>query len=259
MNKDPNVDPNTLNANSFRPIQGFSDFYMATNNGYANYNALQLAWARTKGRYTYALNYTFGKAMGITGYLTRPTWTTITAFCQATGPTFSTPHTPSIWGIRRRASSPEGCVNGWQLSGITQIQSGANLTGFSNQNFGLNANGYLNAAGYKVSNVSILGTNDIQLSPVLTCDPRKGLGSNQYINGSCFAIPTQIGQNGPTVLPAIYGPAFVNSDLALFKNFSFTESKKLQFRFNGYNFLNHPLWSFNGSNLGLASTARPAN
>ena len=53
------------------------------------------------------------------------------------------------------------------------------------------------------------------------------------------------------MLPAIYGPAFFNSDLGMFKNFNITESKKLQFRFNGYNFLNHPLWSFNGSNLNL--------
>ena len=42
-----------------------------------------------------------------------------------------------------------------------------------------------------------------------------------------------------------------NWDLGLFKNFQITESKKLQFRINGYNFLNHPLWSFNGSNLNL--------
>ncbi len=96
-----------------------------------------------------------------------------------------------------------------------------------------------------------MGTNDIQLNPVLTCNPTSGLAAHQYINPSCFAFPTGIGQNGPSVLPAIYGPSFFNSDLGLFKNFQIKESKKLQIRFNGTNFLNHPLWSFNGANLGL--------
>ena len=40
--------------------------------------------------------------------------------------------------------------------------------------------------------------------------------------------------------------------MGLFKNFQFKESKKLQIRFNGYNFLNHSLWSFpNANNLTL--------
>ena len=82
--------------------------------------------------------------------------------------------------------------------------------------------------------------------------PGAGLGKNQFINPSCFGIPTSAAQNGPAVLPAMYGPAFFNSDLGLFKNFQFKESKKLQLRFNAYNFLNHPLWSFNGNNLGLS-------
>ena len=34
-----------------------------------------------------------------------------------------------------------GFVNGWQLSGITQVQSGANLSGHSSQNFGMNLKG----------------------------------------------------------------------------------------------------------------------
>ena len=146
-----------------------------------------------------------------------------------------------------------GFVNGWQVSGIVQAQSGPNLSGFSsNGNFNFNLNGAkIPGTGYNISNVSLLGTNDIRLSPILTCNPASNLGSHQFINPNCFSIPNQVGQNGPTILPAIYGPAFFNWDMGLFKNFQVRESKKLQIRFNGYNFLNHPLWSFNGSNLTL--------
>jgi len=253
------VDPNSLTADDFRPLKGFSALNLATNKGYANYNAMQLTWIRTKGRYTVNMNYTFGKAMG-------------TMYSNG-GPTYDQFNINNNYGVQPSnrthifniAYSAElgnpmknklagGFVNGWQVSGIIQAQSGANLSGFSqNGNFNFNLNGAkIPGTANNISNVSLLGTSDIQLNPILTCDPRSGLGNNQYINPSCFALPTKIGQNGPTVLPAIYGPGFFNMDLGLFKNFQIKESKKLQIRFNGYNFLNHPLWSFNGSNLNLS-------
>jgi hypothetical protein len=146
-----------------------------------------------------------------------------------------------------------GFVNGWQVSGILQLQSGPNLTGFQNQNYAMNLNNaVIPGTNFAISNVSILGTPNIQLNPLVTCDPRKGLAPHQYINGSCFAAPTQVGQNGPTVLPAVYGPGYFNWDMGLFKNFAITENKKVQFRVTGYNWLNHPLWSFNGNNLNLS-------
>ncbi len=37
----------------------------ATNNLYANYNALQVSWVRHAGRYTIQSNYTWQKSMGI--------------------------------------------------------------------------------------------------------------------------------------------------------------------------------------------------
>ena len=68
-----------------------------------------------------------------------------------------------------------------------------------------------------------------------------------------WILPTQTFQNGPTVLPTIYGPAFFNSDLGLFKNFQIKESMKLQFRIQANNFLNHPLWSMSqGSAMNLS-------
>ena len=146
-----------------------------------------------------------------------------------------------------------GLANGWQLSGITQLESGANLT-YGGNGFGGNAiNGNYNAAytcvataaemasghpcpqssaiipgsistanptGIAINNQSILGTNGQELHPYLTCNPRGHVLSHQFVNGACFAAPTIVGQNGPTLLPAVYGPAFVDSDLAVFKNFA---------------------------------------
>jgi hypothetical protein len=44
--------------------------------------------------------------------------------------------------------------------------------------------------------------------------------------------------------PYIHGPAFFDSDLALYKNFKWGESRNVQFRISAYNFLNHPLEQF---------------
>jgi hypothetical protein len=44
--------------------------------------------------------------------------------------------------------------------------------------------------------------------------------------------------------PYMRGPAYFDSDLALFKNFQITERQKLQFRISAVNFLNHPLSQF---------------
>jgi hypothetical protein len=93
----------------------------------------------------------------------------------------------------------------------------------------------------------------------VTCDPTSNLGAHQWINASCFSAPTTVGQNGPTVIPAIYGPAFFNSDLGIFKNFAITESKKLQFRLQANNFLNHPLWTMNYGNAMNLTFTQAAN
>ena len=251
--KNGGVDPNGLVADAFRPLLGFSDLYLATNNGYASYNSLQLTWLRTKGRYNINFNYTFGKGMGILGnYDQFNLQNNSGVLASNRSHIFNAAYSVDLGNLTKDKIAG-GFVNGWQLSGITQIQSGANLVAnSSNGNFNMNLNSMkIPGTAFNISNVSILGTNDIQLNPIVTCDPKANLGTHQYINPSCFAVPTGIGQNGPTVIPAIYGPAFFNTNLGLFKNFQIKEAMKLQFRIDGYNFLNHPLWSFNGNNLTL--------
>ncbi|HEY4088385.1 MAG TPA: carboxypeptidase-like regulatory domain-containing protein [Bryobacteraceae bacterium] len=245
------VDPATLNANNFRPLAGISDINLATNNLYANYNSLQITYMRSKGRSMISANYTFGKAMGIVS-------STIDSLNLNNDYGVQSTNRPQIANVLysyevgrvSRNKFIGGFTNGWQLSGVVQMQSGPNLTGQRNQNFGLTLNSFkIPGTTFNVSNTSLLGTPNIQLSPILTCDPRQNLAPHQFINPNCFSFPTQVGQNGATTLPVIYGPAFFNADLGIFKNFAITEKQKLQFRIDGYNFLNHPLWSFNNANL----------
>jgi hypothetical protein len=144
-------------------------------------------------------------------------------------------------------------VGGWQISGMTQYQSGADLQASVSSNLSFSA--YIPAGttfmgktlmtATQASAENMLGSGDLTLMPKLTCDPRKGLDKNQYFNPNCFTLSSP-GTNGDYIWPTITGPGFVNSDLSLFKNFTFgaNENKKLQFRISAYNFLNHPNRTF---------------
>jgi hypothetical protein len=265
------LNPAIANADNYRPFRGYGDLNQQTNNLYSNYNALQVTWAHQASRATMQLNYTYGKALGIVspGQPTLGAPASLDPFNLQNNYGVQPGNRTHLFNASYSINLPDpvhnnkiaaGLVNGWQISGITQIESGANLTyAQGNANFGMQLNGAIlpgtqnvvnpdGSTGIAINNQSLLGTNGIQINPILTCDPRKNLGPHQYINGSCFAVPTAVGQNGPTLLPPIYGPAFFNSDLGIFKNFKIKESMKLQFRVQAFNFLNHPLWSFPNSN-----------
>ncbi len=149
-----------------------------------------------------------------------------------------------------------GVVNGWQLSGTTNFQTGApiqpNTNGTMFASYGnipvsggtINIDGNtLPVAGNSVglSPQTSLGSNATYLAlvPQLVCNPTANLKSGQYFNPSCFAPPA-LGSNGTLVWPNIHGPAFFDADLTLMKNFKVTENQKLQIRFSAFNFLNRP-------------------
>jgi hypothetical protein len=273
--------PSLANSDNYRPLQGYKDINIAVNNIYSNYNGLQMTWGRHAGRYTVQANYSYQKSLGIVqpGNPANGPSVTLDPFNLARNygvmpgdrrQLFNIAYSIDIGNPLHAHGALAAATAGWQISGITQVQSGANLTFLSNNtNFNMSLNGAIipgsetllnpdGSHGITIGNQSIMGTNAVQLQPLVTCNPTSGLSSHQYVNGACFAAPTVVGQNGPTLLPVAYGPSYFNSDLALFKNFTITESKRLQFRIQAYNFLNHPLWSFNGTgNLNLNFTQDP--
>jgi len=249
-------------ANLFPIYQVIS---VAQHNLSSNYNALQVSLVRSRGNYDLAFNYTYSKSLGTLNAGCCGTLDQINAKNDYGAQPFDRRHLfNAAYSIElpkpvRDNKILEGAINGWQLSGITSVQSGVNLTANStNQNFNAsgNINGSLitqNAYSSSISNYSINGTDQIALMPILTCDPTKNLGPHQFLNGNCFQIPTVPGKNGPTVLPEFFGPWFWTSDLSMFKNFQIKEHQKLQFRFSAYNFMNHPLWSFAGQGPGSSN------
>ncbi len=248
-------DPNNPNNgyDSYRPLAGFQDLNITTHGLYQNYNSAQFTWIRTKGRYNLNLNYTFGKSLGIVnaGYDGFNLKNNYGLMPNDRRHLFNAAYSIEMGNIAKTSNKfVTGVVNGWQVSGIAQVQSGINLIANTGYNFNMDAGSYKNpATGYNVSARSVNGTDSIALRPITTCAGSGSLKEHQFVNGSCYTLPVIPGSNGPTISPGIYGPAFMNFDLGLFKNFQISESKKIQIRFNGYNFLNHPLWTFvNGSN-----------
>jgi hypothetical protein len=114
-----------------------------------------------------------------------------------------------------------------------------------------------------------MGTPDYLLMPNVNCDPAGGKTKHQFINANCFGVPlpgsTATGADalstnptgqGQYRLPYIHGPAFMNNNLTVIKDFTMRESKMLEFKVSAFNFLNHPLVSFNNndnSNLNLGN------
>jgi len=241
--------PDSADSDQFRPYRNYQQFTLLRHDAYQNYNGVQATWARQHGRVNYNLNYTFSKAMGVRGGA-QGTVADPANLRNNYGPLsydrthiFNATYSIELGAPVRAGRLWKGVANGWQISGITQLQSGVNLQAAGSSNFGLM--GYL-ADGTALTNRRLLGTPDLPLQPRLVCDPRTGLRENQFINPSCFAPPAA-GQNGDYIFPYLRGPAFFNSDLSLFKNFKLSEKKTLQFRVSAFNFLNHPLRSFLGS------------
>jgi hypothetical protein len=172
-------------------------------------------------------------------------------------------------------------ANGWRISGISQLASGFPLASENGNNFGYGYGGFANAV--QVSNpnqanqqaqtscesvygiqpdkngntfcvndlnpVTWLGTPDVQLMPALVkgVSIKGGPHTHQFINPLGFGI-SQPGTNGAYRLPYLRGPAYMDHDLTVLKDFSVGEGKVLQLRAAAFNFLNHPLVSFNNNN-----------
>lgn len=252
------------NQQDYRPYPNYTQVFVPHHIGYGNYNSLQVSLNKQKGAFIFGVNYTWAKALGIRGdYRTGAIGDPSTlrnnygylAFNrnQAVNATYSYQVGEAYHGNRLLRE----VLNQWEFSGITTLQSGPDVAVLDgNTNFGLGGGTQYTPAGtttpvaVSLSNANFIGTPDINLQPVVTCNPKSGFTKNpiygrQYINSACFALPT-LGRNGEFELPDIHGPAYFDTDLTVQRTIKLDSSQNLQFRLAAFNFLNHPLAQFYG-------------
>ena len=247
---------------TYRPYSDYTGITSSETAGKSRYDAFQASlkrnysWLMLQGSYTWSKALSANQAGGnnyFTGALPNFGTNWLYGIDKADRPhAFSLLYVFYLPKVTGSNSFVRGAVNGWQLSGTTIIQSGMpvlNATNGQNRNFNLSQ-----AApdGSPQDNVHLLGSPDVTVFPVLTCNPSTGLGHNQFANPNCFA-PQPIGKLGSAGMPYIGGPKFWDNDLSLRKDFKIKEHQNLQFSVSAFNLTNTGLLSFSpgDSNLNL--------
>jgi len=245
----------------YRPYPFYNGIDVARHVLNSSYNSLQASWSKWTGPFHYNVNYTWSKALGDRGADGNQGVADATNIRNDYGieafdrtHVFNASYTYIMGNPFHVNRFLGGVVNGWEIAGITNIQSGPNLQASYGNNFQLTSIAYVGFSGpnapVNVDSKSYLGTPDIQLQPVMTCNPGVNLKKGQFVNGACLTLGA-VGVNGPFRYPYLRGPHFFNSDLSLRKSFRLHEQKEIQFRFAAFNFMNHPNTSL------VAATASP--
>jgi Carboxypeptidase regulatory-like domain/TonB-dependent Receptor Plug Domain len=235
-----------VNINALRPYKGFGSIRQTDNVASSRYNALQVSWNRRySGGLMFGASYTYSKSMD-GGSNQRDVVPDTYDTSMLWGPSeFDARHILvfnylyDLPFFKNHSSLPGKLLGGWQISGLTQFQTGlpcsiagpADYAGVGlDANFGCGVNGQ-----YWVVNgdPKIIGTFGKDGQWFATTNP----------DGTpIFTQPTAGTFNTQHVRNLIYQPGFQNWNLGLFKAFPINDQLGFQFRAEAFNFINHPNW-----------------
>jgi hypothetical protein len=238
---DPNAPmPGTVGSQqSRRPFQEYGTVQMVHSDGNGNYNGLSAKFTRRMSAgLTYLFSYTWSKSLDDASAIRG---TNVDIFpqdsfcirCDRGYSAFNTPHrfvTSVMYELPFGKGKPMlnrgGVVNqivgGWQAGSIVTLQSGRPLN---------------MQAGYDVSGTYKYG--EVRLSATGQDPYASSQTANHWFNPSGFTLPAA-GKYGSITRNRLVGPSTEGWDFSVLKNFPIYERHELQFRFEAFNFPNHP-------------------
>jgi len=209
--------------------------------GNSNYNALEVSLRHTSKRLQVFASYTYSKSIDQSSNVGEEVNPINPALSRALSAFDVTHNFVASYAYElpfdRLFGKSNRWTNGWTISGITHFSSGFPVTLL---NYGDNS-----LLGAEPNGINNYGVDEPQYTPGplnLNHDPRNG--EPAFNTGLFGCTPTgcslqPLGQPGNARRRFFHGPGLDNYDIALLKSVPITESKALQFRFEGFNVFNH--------------------
>lgn len=245
---DPAVDPRPIFLRS--PFPNFGRIQLVDNGGNGNYHSLGVKLTKRYSQgVTLLTSYTWAKAIDTATAIRNHGGDTLfpqnsyCRQCERARSSHDTRHrfvTSGLWdlpfGRGRRVGIENSFVNGvfggWQLGSIITLQTGFPIT--------VTSGGDRSNTGAFFDRPNSTGRN--------AALPRGQQDPQRFFDTTAFA-PIPLGTHGNVGRNTLTGPGIINWDFSMLKNFNFTEERYLQFRFEAFNFPNHPNWGNPNTNI----------
>ncbi len=229
-----------INVNALRPYRGYADIQQYVNGANSIYNSLQVQLRRQiKGGGQLSASYTWSKAITDASGFNEQPMDSYDAKRDRGNMAFDRRHNLIISYVYPIPFWMNGnewykkAFGGWQLSGITTLNTGLPLN--------------LGIAGDRA------GTGLGNQRPDVVGDWQQNGGTRfQWFNQAAFALPA-LGTFGNLGRNIIRGPGTNNWDASLQKNFKVSEKVNMQFRTEVYNAPHHFSWLGVGTTVGAGN------
>jgi hypothetical protein len=236
-----------VNVNALRPFKGFAFIPMGETSARSRYNGFQLEVNRRFARgfsygFAYTLSESFDNASGRRDRMINPFDDTLNWGKSG----FDTRHVAVINFIYelpflKAQRGPVGKIlGGWQVTGAVQFQTGTPFTVATGDDFpGI---GSSDAKPWNVNGDVFIPRGERRFSEA-PGDGNFWFRTRNNDGSPIFTIPAPgtFGNQNRNSL-SMHHPGFQSWDLAGFKDFAITETHRVTFRAEFFNFPNHPNW-----------------
>jgi len=223
---------------SRRPFPNYGFILFGANKGTSSYNSLQMSLRKQLSHgLSFLGSYTYSKSLDTDSFDSKACRCYVTGHPGKARSEFDERQRFVFsWSyelpFKPQSSVVKSVLGGWQVTGITTLQSGFPFTVRTSRDY---------------SNRS----STFNQLPNRTCDGNLPTGQRKpekWFDTSCFSAPAlnTVGNSGWQILDT---DGLINQDLGLLKNFALRESLNLQFRAETFNLFNHTNFGVPGSIL----------